>query len=721
MSLGFLLLSPLYGTSVRLCAAYGRTDEFVVLPDSKAYTKSQTYPSTQTRETAANVKGIFPHKTSAHGIPGGNNSVLQNSVNDAKTAPSGGKKRNDSSHQGVRHRHASIASFAREAVSSASSSPATCTLTEFGARLSRLQKITCLRNQALREPPRREGGQQRQPEQGGVEHIQPCQTRRTTSHHRDNRMHRRDNKMRRRDNRMHRRDNRMRNRDNEMHRRDNKMRRRDNKMYRRDNRRRRRDNRQRHRDSGPLGRSKRGTSSSGPAAGAGARAAPGGVGGHAEPRCTDRCTPGAYGAVMATPLHVVQELKKQFGAMKQGRSTDIREELVRYAGRPVEAFDPQGPGPRGGSNVVELDNETTTAPYSKSAEGVAQTAQTSWLDWDILGISKSQLYPAQCLGFLVMEADSVRLAFRRPEGRRFCSPPCERGLNGAVRPQRRKAGCSSEITGQGKNRKVKEAEALMQALMSIEERVHSKSAAVVDAHVDNRNVISAGDNQGGKSLQLSRAVRRLWETVVSLNLHAVESQLSGCPASRLTKASDPCNSPSKFCDATEGEGGVGGTGQVPQVLLVANCGKSAGSMRGLTSAILTEEKWWLAVKAGNSLAPQGARGSAGSQAMAPGSKTGRTRKGRRRSKRRSELRQHSTPQQAKPVSLGKVVQVCEAIPEKRTSGKSADHNGRDQAIFKVAFFSEKTGDSYVGPGEAIGWSMAIAKFLSIELEGDYLF
>ncbi|KAI8482311.1 hypothetical protein Bbelb_399020 [Branchiostoma belcheri] len=91
------------------------------------------------------------------------------------------------------------------------------------------------------------------------------QTRRTTSHHRDNRLHRRDNKMRRRDNRMHR-------RDNKMHRRDNRMHRRDNKMHRRDNR-------QRHRDSGPFGRSKRGTSSSGPAAGAGARAAPGGAGG----------------------------------------------------------------------------------------------------------------------------------------------------------------------------------------------------------------------------------------------------------------------------------------------------------------------------------------------------------------------------------------------------------------------------------------------------------
>ncbi|KAI8487552.1 hypothetical protein Bbelb_347860 [Branchiostoma belcheri] len=172
------------------------------------------------------------------------------------------------------------------------------------------------------------------------------QTRRTTSHHRDNRMHRRDNKMRRRDNRM---------------------RRRDNRMHRRDNRRRRRDNRQRHRDSGPLGRSKRGTSSSGPAAGAGARAAPGGAGGHAEPRCTDRCTPGAYGAVMATPLHVVQELKKQLGAMKQGRTTDIREDLVRYAGRPVEAFDPQGPGPRGGAGSPGKQREPSRERPSQTA------------------------------------------------------------------------------------------------------------------------------------------------------------------------------------------------------------------------------------------------------------------------------------------------------------------------------------------------------------------
>ncbi|KAI8479533.1 hypothetical protein Bbelb_427230 [Branchiostoma belcheri] len=37
-------------------------------PNSKTYTKSQTCPSTQTRETAANVIFIFPHKTSAHGI-----------------------------------------------------------------------------------------------------------------------------------------------------------------------------------------------------------------------------------------------------------------------------------------------------------------------------------------------------------------------------------------------------------------------------------------------------------------------------------------------------------------------------------------------------------------------------------------------------------------------------------------------------------------------------
>ncbi|KAI8490958.1 hypothetical protein Bbelb_313770 [Branchiostoma belcheri] len=37
-------------------------------PNSKTYTKSQTYPSTQTRETAANAIFVFPHKTSALGI-----------------------------------------------------------------------------------------------------------------------------------------------------------------------------------------------------------------------------------------------------------------------------------------------------------------------------------------------------------------------------------------------------------------------------------------------------------------------------------------------------------------------------------------------------------------------------------------------------------------------------------------------------------------------------
>ncbi|KAI8515290.1 hypothetical protein Bbelb_061030 [Branchiostoma belcheri] len=37
-------------------------------PNSKTYTKSQTYPSTQTLETAANAIFVFPHKTSALGI-----------------------------------------------------------------------------------------------------------------------------------------------------------------------------------------------------------------------------------------------------------------------------------------------------------------------------------------------------------------------------------------------------------------------------------------------------------------------------------------------------------------------------------------------------------------------------------------------------------------------------------------------------------------------------
>ncbi|XP_019634952.1 PREDICTED: chromatin modification-related protein eaf-1-like [Branchiostoma belcheri] len=51
--------------------------------------------------------------------------------------------------------------------------------------------------------------------------------------------------------------------------------------------------------------------------------------------------PQAAQSVMATLLQEVQELKKQIGAMKQGRTTDdIREELVQFAGRPEAAFDP---------------------------------------------------------------------------------------------------------------------------------------------------------------------------------------------------------------------------------------------------------------------------------------------------------------------------------------------------------------------------------------------
>ncbi|KAI8482313.1 hypothetical protein Bbelb_399040 [Branchiostoma belcheri] len=118
-----------------------------------------------------------------------------------------------------------------------------------------------------------------------------------------------------------------------------------------------------------------------------------------------------------------------------------------------------------------------------------------------------------------------------------------------------------------------------------------------------------------------------------------------------------------------------------------------------------------------------------------------------------QLRQRSTPQQAKPVFLDKVVQVCEATPEKRTSGKSATRmftmagikpspRTRTAEVSRLPSGAlvmnhvwgktlrdggpnvsvlEKTGDSSVGPGEAIGWSMAIAKYLSIELEGGYLF
>ncbi|KAI8495066.1 hypothetical protein Bbelb_270520 [Branchiostoma belcheri] len=51
----------------------------------------------------------------------------------------------------------------------------------------------------------------------------------------------------------------------------------------------------------------------------------------------------------------------------------------------------------------------------------------------------------------------------------------------------------------------------------------------------------------------------------------------------------------------------------------------------------------------------------------------------------------------------------------------SDSGAVETALDSATGEAEKTGDSSVGPGEAIGWSMAIAKYLSTELEGGYLF
>ncbi|KAI8494119.1 hypothetical protein Bbelb_284660 [Branchiostoma belcheri] len=132
-----------------------------------------------------------------------------------------------------------------------------------------------------------------------------------------------------------------------------------------------------------------------------------------------------------------------------------------------------------------------------------------------------------------------------------------------------------------------------------------------------------------------------------------------------------------------------------------------------------------------------------------------------------QLGQGSTPHQAKPVFLDKIVQICTFISEKIASEKSASRLftlARDQAIFKAAFFSgdriadlmrtrtaevsrlpsgalvlnhvwgktlrdgrsnlfvlERTGDISTCPVEAIDWYVEIARFLSIDLGGGYLF
>ncbi|XP_078673738.1 uncharacterized protein LOC144912401 isoform X1 [Branchiostoma floridae x Branchiostoma belcheri] len=87
---------------------------------------------------------------------------------------------------------------------------------------------------------------------------------------------------------------------------------------------------------------------------------------------------------------------------------------------------------------------------------------------------------------------------------------------------------------------VKETEALRRVLLSAEALVRNKK---VDARVDNMNLIAAWHNQGGRSIDLSRAIVKLWETVmeynVDLNLIFVPSKENEADApSRRVSGSD---------------------------------------------------------------------------------------------------------------------------------------------------------------------------------------
>ncbi|KAI8496632.1 hypothetical protein Bbelb_252870 [Branchiostoma belcheri] len=62
---------------------------------------------------------------------------------------------------------------------------------------------------------------------------------------------------------------------------------------------------------------------------------------------------------------------------------------------------------------------------------------------------------------------------------------------------------------------IKETEALTKVLIAMEQHVRNKR---VEAWVDNKNLISAWENQGSRSLALTRAVVRLWETVIGYNI-----------------------------------------------------------------------------------------------------------------------------------------------------------------------------------------------------------
>ncbi|KAI8487250.1 hypothetical protein Bbelb_350480 [Branchiostoma belcheri] len=272
---------------------------------------------------------------------------------------------------------------------------------------------------------------------------------------------------------------------------------------------------------------------------------------------------------------------------------------------------------------------------------------------------------------------------------------------------------------------IKETEALTKVLIAMEQHVRNKR---VEAWVDNKNLISAWENQGSRSLALTRAVVRLWETVIGYNIDLMLTYVPSKdnPAdepSRRLSASDAKLHSKVFARIDKELGGQQGF----DVDLMALPSNVQTARNGQTLKFFSP--WPVPGAQGEILVAnimgQGIHGCQGgtsrttsltlpvSQSDVENTKDGRGGEWDERlglgnpaaspivkeylkAVTGEQLQQGITPQQAKPLFLPKIIKVCQYIVQQIETEKSPIKlfiRARDQAIFKAVFFAgDRVGD-----------------------------
>ncbi|KAI8506605.1 hypothetical protein Bbelb_160320 [Branchiostoma belcheri] len=243
---------------------------------------------------------------------------------------------------------------------------------------------------------------------------------------------------------------------------------------------------------------------------------------------------------------------------------------------------------------------------------------------------------------------------------------------------------------------IKETEALTKVLIAMEQHVRNKR---VEAWVDNKNLISAWENQGSRSLALTRAVVRLWETVIGYN---IDLMLTYVPSK-----DNPADEPSRRLSASDAklhskvfariDKELGGQQGFDEILVANIMGQGIHGCQGGTSrttSVTLPVSQSDVENTSDNLGPHGRGGEwderlgLGNPAASPIVKeylkavTG------------EQLQQGITPQQAKPLFLPKIIKVCQYIVQQIETEKSPIKlfiRARDQAIFKAVFFAGDRG------------------------------